>query len=541
MSISERTKKAQGRFIWQPDQIEIEIPMQESVLDEVYRILREANPYHSSKTGQFTNGPAKVGNVSELLGQGGHHAHKVTSLPHGGVKVSHTGPAHEGAASTAAAHAHLVAHGAVAKIHPEGHITVSHFKIPKGAAPASTHTAATATAHKLAPATKENTASLLKAQGHTQATSYEHFAQSGGFHVKEHTTGIGTFVHHKSSITTEQMHSNLTKAGAHVSAVPGGLHVTHVPDTSAPHVNPAPPPQPHAAPTKSTKAKAGTTDPAVAKASAIRPASGNPANAHMRAHQVLGDDHATAIEYKVGVQNGLSARLENHPTFKAWALKEQGGVEAGLNPSKAVPDMVRQLVGRWAMTSGDTHPGAIAMQRAIQEEFGLKSTMGHLTRKMKGYKGSELAATYAKDGPAMRVFARAMYDHTQAHLQAHGITEMTLYRGVKGKGTGLTHTGSLTTGHVATQPASSWSYDFNTARGFATGGGTGSTKSGLHAVMAAHIPRERILGSTKTGFGAKSEYEVVVLGGTDHVGMYGWSSKSFSHAPLGAENMMQKP
>jgi hypothetical protein len=140
------------------------------------------------------------------------------------------------------------------------------------------------------------------------------------------------------------------------------------------------------------------------------------------------------------------------------------------------------------------------MQNMVRDEFGLEGSAGWRPDRITD---SEVAAIGQVHGPALRSFARAQYDATQADLAARGITEVTVYRGTGVQG--------VSEGSVTLRPASSWSSDPSTAREFAA---TAADQDGNAAVLAATVPASRVLSTPSTGVGCLSEDEVVLLGGT---------------------------
>jgi GNAT superfamily N-acetyltransferase len=260
---------------------------------------------------------------------------------------------------------------------------------------------------------------------------------------------------------------------------------------------------------------------------------------------------AHASEYKVRVMKQLSRRLINNPTWRDYVLRN--GTPTTPSPQQIAAnedsqifrlnseDATNALIHLWAETSADHDPHAIAMQRAIQDEFGLKgATTTHLAMDPQTMTGSGAQSVYERNGPAYQAFARAMYDNTQDELSKQGITGMLLYRGLDfgvGRGDYVARQLGVPLDNqphqvmVNQQPASSWSYDYQIARGFT--GGTGSSG----AVLAARVPAERILSTMKTGVGCKGEKEVVVLGGQDQVTAQAWSENARDprapHDPVG--------
>lgn len=165
---------------------------------------------------------------------------------------------------------------------------------------------------------------------------------------------------------------------------------------------------------------------------------------------------------------------------------------------------VSTLISRWATTSADEHRWALAMQRAVAEEFGLPIPEFIAGGRQEWNAAEEI---YAEWGDALRAFARAQYELTQEELAAEGIDELVLYRGMGGLNVSeiLGRDANAWGDRVAIelQPASSFSAAYDTAYNF-----SGSHESGI---IAVRVPRERILGSARTGFGCLSEEEFVVM------------------------------
>jgi hypothetical protein len=174
---------------------------------------------------------------------------------------------------------------------------------------------------------------------------------------------------------------------------------------------------------------------------------------------------------------------------------------------------VAGLVHQWAMTSNDTDYKSLAMQESAVTEFGLTKTSDWV-------RADEVPRGVSKEveqnGDYYRAFLRAQYDETQQQLKDAGITELHLFRGkdaqtdresavARGHGTGEETT--------ALRPMSSWTTDLGTAQSFSGGG------SLEPVVLTATVPADRVLSTPSSGFGCFNENEVVVLGGTDHVGI----------------------
>jgi len=238
----------------------------------------------------------------------------------------------------------------------------------------------------------------------------------------------------------------------------------------------------------------------------------------------LNSHEFTPEEYKARIAGELADRLRDNPSFKEFV--ETGGHNAMVKPVWSRQDdptaaATSDLVQRWSGTSGDGDRQAVAMQLAVKDEFGLHDvTTEHFLSEDRAGTMEQAQKDYDKNGDAYRAFARAMYDNTQEELKAQDIQSMTLYRGMmwdklddfRQAGFGAENAKGapvVAATQITQQPASSWSFDPSIAVSF--------SGSRYGTIMAANVPRERILSTMKTGIGSKDENEVVVLGGADKV------------------------
>ena len=159
--------------------------------------------------------------------------------------------------------------------------------------------------------------------------------------------------------------------------------------------------------------------------------------------------------------------------------------------------VVNGLIQTWASTSNDSNPRSLAVQHAAEIEFGLKDTHGW---------SKAVAASkkeYTQNGALYREFLRVMYENTQEWAKANGITKVRLRRGSNNVPANVPKGAT----HVAQyRPLSSFSSAQQTAAGFGSG-----------YVVDADVPIEWIIGNAATGFGCRSEYEWVILGGKHKV------------------------
>jgi len=171
--------------------------------------------------------------------------------------------------------------------------------------------------------------------------------------------------------------------------------------------------------------------------------------------------------------------------------------------------IVNEWIQRWAGTSGDGSPKAVAMQMAARQEFGLsKSYMGHVASNAQ----ADAIVILRQNGKAMRAFLRAQYDATQQFFKNNGIQHLTGYRGMGFDRVipefRFNYNPVIDQKIMKMQPLSSFSTKMKTARGFTAG-------KEYRMVSQAKVPVSRILSTCQTGFGCKSEAEFVVLGAQD--------------------------
>jgi hypothetical protein len=222
-------------------------------------------------------------------------------------------------------------------------------------------------------------------------------------------------------------------------------------------------------------------------------------------------------ETKKRIAKNLAKRLEGNEAWEAFVSGPQTSFrtrifiaalrEAGGEPQSDAVTYCGGIVSMWAGSSGDSLSGAIAMQMAVREEFGLADAeVSHLGREIPGQLESA-QEMYATDRPAMRAFARAMYDETQAWLSANGLDAVPLFRGA-GVPKDFAKSGEVA--EVQLQPMSSFSANPETAAKFAY---AGYSEHESAALLYAAVPRELILATCQTGYGCRDETELVVLGG----------------------------
>jgi len=180
----------------------------------------------------------------------------------------------------------------------------------------------------------------------------------------------------------------------------------------------------------------------------------------------------------------------------------------------AISGMIRQ----WASESGDGNPLSVLLQACANEEFAAEMATSPLMKHFSA-DAAELLAAARKTGAdkGIRRFLREMYNETQAWLAETGEEYVTLYRGAAWRdikpGGGYSFNefgGELASemGAMEFQPLSSFSTALEEAVAF-------SLEGDYVSVVAVRVPKSRIAGTCRTGFGCKDEAEMVVLGGVD--------------------------
>lgn len=172
---------------------------------------------------------------------------------------------------------------------------------------------------------------------------------------------------------------------------------------------------------------------------------------------------------------------------------------------------VQGIVDAWAGSSGDSDPVPVGIQQAIQKVLAeqvpelAQASKSHLGNYSGGsstnkYETEDMVANH----PVVHAVVKAQYAATQEYFKKRGITELVLHRGYSQKAP-VENTDDAT---LVLQPASSFSFDRDTADSFAMGA-IGRNKG----IATIRVPVARVFSTPITGIGCLSEQEVVVLGG----------------------------
>jgi hypothetical protein len=227
----------------------------------------------------------------------------------------------------------------------------------------------------------------------------------------------------------------------------------------------------------------------------------------------------------------IAARLQQNPVWRDYVERmprpdnlgiyhQYVHVVADARDTKSA-QLVADIVRRWGVGYRPGNPDWVAMQMAVREEFGLDAVL-HATSAAEMRAGE---AVFAENGPALQAFMRAMYDNTQQWFADHGITEVDVYRGLHwaerdagipvGLSWGPIDSPSRGIMDYELNPFQSFSADINISAGTTQLGGFGggfSDRGDYRLLVGARVPVDRVLSTAQSGFGAKLESEIVVMG-----------------------------
>ncbi len=212
---------------------------------------------------------------------------------------------------------------------------------------------------------------------------------------------------------------------------------------------------------------------------------------------------------------------------------------------KVKRQIIREYIAEWASTSADDSKQAILVQKIAQQEFGLEDAkMDHFSQgvleDVEFYLGEdddrkrgETLEKYVETERRFIIkFLRAQYNETQKFFKDSGVKEIYVYRGMSFYDESLIppnlikftkehdnyDKNNLLVGRVGIdlQPISSYALNPKEAIGFAK-------SRNFPFTIASKIPVERVLSTSRTGFGCLDESEITVLGGSDfeHVVVFG--------------------
>jgi hypothetical protein len=184
-------------------------------------------------------------------------------------------------------------------------------------------------------------------------------------------------------------------------------------------------------------------------------------------------------------------------------------------------ELISPAIELWKQSSNNAHIGALAVQRAAADEFGIPSVKEWAgeTNDLK----TKTDKYYAENQTALRKFVRAQYDLTQRELKKAGITSVTLHRAlsfslksdipdwaktdhtVDSYGSTIKSAGSTAELKSSDwRPLSSWSHASSEASKFYGDGG-----SSIQVV--ASVPANLVVSTPRTGNGCLREREWVVM------------------------------
>jgi hypothetical protein len=175
--------------------------------------------------------------------------------------------------------------------------------------------------------------------------------------------------------------------------------------------------------------------------------------------------------------------------------------------------VVNSLVSEWATSSNGTVLG-YAIQDIAQETFGIDDA--HLTGVVmlddESWMRPLVDAKIDEKRPLIEGFLAAQYAATQERFRAAGISEVTLYRGMKvfdkDDDWAVQALDAPYDGEIGLRPLSSFTTDLDTAAQF-----SGNSSTGPGILVTGVVPVERIIATPRTGVGCLSESEFVVIAG----------------------------
>jgi hypothetical protein len=194
---------------------------------------------------------------------------------------------------------------------------------------------------------------------------------------------------------------------------------------------------------------------------------------------------------------------------------------------------VNDLIAQWAQSSNDNDMRSLAIQEDMAKILGidlpkwqadkLAALRADLPKLIsQGFNRDDLLNFYPlMDSESQQKILQAMYDYTQERLDAAGIGDtVRLYRGMSVdksivdewmKNAGMTDNYNLLNTENVKYRGSvleSWSSNPNVAQGFSHD--YDPNEAGV--VFQMDIPRARLMGSARSGFGCLDEWEFVHLG-----------------------------
>jgi hypothetical protein len=225
-------------------------------------------------------------------------------------------------------------------------------------------------------------------------------------------------------------------------------------------------------------------------------------------------EHASAkvrSDMKAEVMKAVGARIDARMTRDQIALTSVGRsamqARPNVTPGEAVAAHIHDM---WATTSGDSSFRAIAFQKAVAEEFGLKGAANPVDT-YRLHDSSLVDGVLNDNRELFRTLARAEYENTQEFFAKQGITELTLFRGmILPYQEPPSKEGAFATSNITMNPLSSMSASAGVAESFAR---TRSGSSRFGYAISAKVPVSRVFSTSMTGAGCLNELETVILGG----------------------------
>lgn len=231
-------------------------------------------------------------------------------------------------------------------------------------------------------------------------------------------------------------------------------------------------------------------------------------------HKALGRWMLVGPRGKVEYYNGTEANakkkvVSDSSKWGKWRLPEYtdyidtaDSARMSLEFRKAV---ISQVLEDWA---GSSQGGLADYMHEAMQRFHPRAA--NASRQARGWWGSSKKPNHEGDKieTAADAVVRAMYDETQEFFKSHGITEVTVFRGMNDVDIEPGKAG------VQSNPLSSWSFDPSVALNFAEDGND-YDRHGI--VMSMVIPVSDVACTAATGLGCLMEAEAVIVGGRHDV------------------------
>ncbi len=172
-------------------------------------------------------------------------------------------------------------------------------------------------------------------------------------------------------------------------------------------------------------------------------------------------------------------------------------------------DDTNAFIKQWAYTSNDNDLRSLSIQEDAAEEFGVKLSDWQVS-KMQSIPSSAGKGSRLLSASILRSLLNSMYERTQGEFKTQGFVPdnmVRLNRGVQYNDKLAAQSGNVVP--YQGNAMESWTSDLSTAHSFGTlmAGGKG-------VVLTADVPIRNIVSTARTGHGAITEGEYIIMGST---------------------------